>query len=115
MKTPSEASMYQLKDTVRARYGYEVRSARCLITDEKRLQVTDGPNVINVCSIRTVDDYYEAERDGSAACHEIFTTVKGNRFLYWEDADYKGYLAQLQKEEEKKEANDGAKTEHDGR
>ena len=110
MKTPSKASMYQMKDTVRARHGYVVNPARCLITGKELAQITDGPNVVAVAERKDLAQFFEQDEKGEVYYHEIFTTVKGNRFLFWKDFDLKdiGYLAELPTVDAEKEGESDA-------
>ena len=117
MKIPSEASKYQ-KDTAYAKNGFRVGKVVDLATGEEFRIVYDGDRPIWVCFESTLDRFLEKGKKEKIYFYETFTTDFQNRFVYWKelwDGGTFGYIAELLKEEEKKEANDGAETEHDGR
>ena len=118
MKTPSKASMYQQSDTVSARVGFRVCKVMDLAMGNRYKIVYDGDRPVWVCFESTLERFLEKGKKEKIYFYEIFTTELENRFIYWKelwDGGVFGYLAELPKEEEKKEANDGAETEHDGK
>lgn len=82
-----------MKDTVRAKDGYHVAKVRNIATGEEGYRIDDGCNPLFVAQKRSYEDYKDEERQNEMfrRC-EVFTTVKGNQFIYWRDeeidADY---------------------------
>lgn len=77
-----------MTDTIKAEYGYRVRKLRNAITNEKTnyRAVFDGYKLIMVVELATVGEfnYHEMNNECFEIC-EVFTTQKGNQFIYWRD------------------------------
>ena len=75
-----------MKDTIKAEFGYTVgHKAGC-----NRAVVRDGREVLFVAEIRSMEDYVDEVKNGNNECavmFEVFTTVKGNQFIYWADLE----------------------------
>lgn len=82
-----------MRDTIKAKDGYRVKKVKNIITGEGGYRIDDGCNPVFVAQKRSYEDYKDEERQNEMFrfC-EVFTTVKGNRFIYWRDdeldADY---------------------------
>lgn len=82
-----------MRDTIKAKDGYRVKKVKNIITGEGCYRIDDGCNPVFVAQKRSYEDYKDEERQNEMFrfC-EVFTTVKGNRFIYWRDdeldADY---------------------------
>ena len=82
-----------MKDTIKAKDGYRIVKVRNIITGEALYRIDDGCTPLFVAQKRSYEDYQDEKRQNEMFrfC-EIFTTVKGNQFIYWRDdeidADY---------------------------
>ena len=82
-----------MRDTIKAREGYRVRKAVNIVTGEEAYKVYDGSNPLFVARKIRYSEYQDNKRQNEMFhfC-EVFTTVKGNQFIYWRDeeidADY---------------------------
>ena len=75
-----------MKDTIKARTGYRVINASVKRTGEKFSIINDGDIPLFIAKKRSFEDYEcEMSNNESATTCEIFTTVKGNQFIYWRD------------------------------
>ena len=76
-----------MRNTIKAKVGYEVRHLK---SKPDTVRVYDGDNFIFEGEMRTYEDYVdELVNAGNEAAHkcEVFTTVKGNQFVYWRDEE----------------------------
>lgn len=90
-----------MKNTIKAKNGYRVKKAKNIRTGEEVCAILDGVDILFVAYERTYDDYKEEERNNEMfnRC-EIFTTVKGNQFIYWRDEELDAdYVTKLTNEE----------------
>lgn len=86
-----------MKDTIKAKDGYKIKIFRNgfnelrPITDRgDNALVFDGDKVLYAAKVRTMDDYIDECKNGNNECaikYEIFTTVKGNQYIYWSDTE----------------------------
>lgn len=82
-----------MKDTIKAKDGYRIVKVKNIITGEVGYRIDDGCTPLFVAQKRSYEDYQGEKRQNEMFrfC-EIFTTVKGNQFIYWRDdevdADY---------------------------
>lgn len=77
-----------MKDTIRAKDGYHVVKVRNIVTGEKGYRIDDGCNPIFVAQRRSYEDYKDDKRQNEMFLFcEVFTTVKGNQFIYWRDEE----------------------------
>lgn len=82
-----------MKDTIQAKEAYRIVKVRNIITGEEGWRVDDGYIPLFVAQKRSYGDYHTEKRNNECfrQC-EIFTTAKGNQFIYWRDeeidADY---------------------------
>lgn len=78
----------RIKDTIKARYGgYHVRKSK---SDESKRLIMDGTVPLVVATMRSMDDYIdelENESNECAVSYAVFTTIKGNQFIYWGDLE----------------------------
>ena len=86
-----------MKTTIKAKVGYRVR--RVVIQDPNSELLTlfkspcvlrDGEDLVMVADDRSIGDYEsEVVRGENEMAHfcECFTTVKGNKFIYWRDEE----------------------------
>lgn len=82
-----------MRNTIKSRDGYHVRKVVNIVTGEEGVRVDDGGTPLFVARKRPYSEYQDDKRQNEAFrfC-EVFTTVKGNQFIYWRDeeidADY---------------------------
>lgn len=78
-----------MRNTIKARVGYTVKNNyRDTRTGEKVRVLFDGDVVIMGAHIKTMQDHIEEM--GQNECYhvcEVFTTVKGNQFIYTRDEE----------------------------
>ena len=76
-----------MRNTIKAKIGYEVRRLK---SKPDTVRVYDGDNFIFEGEMRTYEDYVDelvnAGNEAARKC-EVFTTVKGNQFVYWRDEE----------------------------
>lgn len=82
-----------MRNTIKAKDGYRVVKVKNIITGEEAYRIDDGCNPLFVAQMRSYEDYKDEERQNEMfRRYEVFTTVKGNQFIYWRDeetnADY---------------------------
>lgn len=77
-----------MRNTIKAKYGYRVRKVVNIDTGDEGFGVYDGSNLLFVGTKRPYSEYKDDERNNEMFrfC-EIFTTVKGNQFIYWRDEE----------------------------
>ena len=76
-----------MKDTIKANVGYKIRQNKY---DNSVKYVYDGEKYLFEAVQRSWDDYTDECVNGSnemALQQEVFTTVKGNQFIYWIDLE----------------------------
>lgn len=75
-----------MHDTVKARYEFHVHR-HMIDTDANYWILYDGPEPLFVAQRRSYEDFCE-KFDFNEETHtvEVFTTRKGNQFIYWYDA-----------------------------
>lgn len=74
-------------NTIRAKDGYKVRHGK---KDKNNIWVYDGKKLLFRGRLRTWNDYNDECKNGNnemAVKMEVFTTVKGNQFIYWADLE----------------------------
>lgn len=92
-----------MRDTIKAKDGYHVVKVRNIATGEEGYRIDDGCNPLFVAQKRSYEDYKDEERQNEMfrRC-EVFTTVKGNQFIYWRDEEIDAnYITKVPKEEQK--------------
>ena len=83
----------KMKDTIKAINGFRVVKVKNIITGDVGYRIDDGMKPLFVAQKRSYVDYKDEERQNEMFrfC-EVFTTDKGNQFIYWRDdeidADY---------------------------
>ena len=82
-----------MQDTIKSKDGYHVRKVKNIITGAESYRIDDGDNPLLVARKRSYADYQDEKRNNECFLEcEVFTTVKGNQFIYWcdeeIDADY---------------------------
>lgn len=87
-------------DTIKAKVGYHVVKVRNVITGEECWRIDDGHTPLFVAERRSYDDYlYEMNDNEMFNLCEVFTTVKGNQFIYWCDEEINAdYITKVPKE-----------------
>ena len=77
-----------MKDTIKAKSGYWIGNSKATREEhgEDARVLLDGQDVVMVCHKRTIEeyDYNKRENECFEKC-EVFTTQKGNQFIYWRD------------------------------
>lgn len=77
-----------MKDTIKAKDGYHVRKVRSIITGAEGYLIDDGDNPLFLAQKRSYNEYQDEMRDNECFSQcEVFTTVKGNQFIYWRDEE----------------------------
>lgn len=92
-----------MRDTIKAKDGYRIVKVKNIITGEEGYRIDDGCNPLFVAQKRSYEDYKDEERQNEMfrRC-EVFTTVKGNQFIYWRDEEIDAdYITKVPKEEQK--------------
>ena len=92
-----------MKDTIKAENGYKVKYLLHKGTKEKTgfANIYDGEKKLYNAEVRTYDDYKDEVLEGNNECAsimEIFTTEKGNQFIYWVDIETgEDFITKIQK------------------
>lgn len=76
-----------MRNTIKAKVGYVIWH---YASEPNKLIVCDGDDVLFEGEYRSWEDYKEEVLDeGNEMAHkvEVFTTVKGNQFIYWRDEE----------------------------
>ena len=95
-----------MKDTIKAKEGYSVSyysRKNCIATHwTKMAEIYDGKNFIMRAEVKTYEEYLdEKENNECFRQHEVFTTVKGNQFIYWGDTEINcDYITKVLKSKE---------------
>lgn len=73
-----------MRNTIKAQIGYAVKYGT--IKGEKAALIKDGERKLFVALVKSEDEM-KAEKKGNEEFHieEVFTTIKGNQFIYWRD------------------------------
>ena len=93
-----------MKDTIKAKVGYSVKYIfrKCSIAEHttKYAKVYDGEKLMFVAEVITMEDYKDEKKQNECFIFfEEFTTIKGNRFIYWGDTETGAdYLTKIIKE-----------------
>lgn len=82
----------KMKNTIKANVGYSVAYyfEKCAIASHtsKYGKLYDGEKFITACEIISYEDYiYEKVNNECFRQLEVFTTEKGNQFIYWMDTE----------------------------
>lgn len=87
-----------MRNTIKAKVGYVVKRLK---SDPNTIRLYDGDNFLFQGTLRTYEDYVDECVNGgdeTAVKYEVFTTVKGNQFVYWQSREYdEDYLTQIEK------------------
>lgn len=92
-----------MKDTIKADNGYIVKYLQNKKTKERTgfANVYDGEKHLFTAEMRTYEDYKDEVLQGNNECAgimEIFTTKKGNQFIYWVDYETnEDFLTKIEK------------------
>lgn len=92
-----------MKDTIKAKIGYIVKYLYNKETKERTgfANVYDGEEKLYRAEMRTFEDYKDEVLQGNNECAglmEIFTTEKGNQFIYWVDFETgEDFLTKIEK------------------
>lgn len=92
-----------MRNTIKARVAYRVVKVRNIITGEEAYRIDDGITPLFVAHKRTYEDYLDEKINSEMFrfC-EVFTTVKGNQYIYWRDDEIDAdYITKIPKEEQK--------------
>ena len=76
-----------MRNTIKAKVGYVVWYHK---NEPNKVIVCDGDDVLFEGEKRSWEDYKDEVLDeGNEMAHkcEVFTTVKGNQFIYWRDEE----------------------------
>lgn len=89
-----------MRDTIKAKDGYHIVKVKNIITGEEGWRIDDGGTPLFVAQKRSYEDYlYEKDDNEMFNLCEIFTTVKGNQFIYWRDEEIDAdYITKVPKE-----------------
>lgn len=87
-----------MRNTIKAKVGYVVKHLK---SDYDTIRLYDGDRLLFQGTLRTYEDYVDEcvnGNDETAVKYEVFTTVKGNQFVYWRCEEYdEDYLTQIKK------------------
>lgn len=89
-----------MRDTIKAKNGYKVVKVRNIITGEEGYRIDDGAKPLFVAKKISWEDYKD-EKEQNECFHqcEVFTTEKGNQFIYWRDEEIDAdYITKIPKE-----------------
>ena len=81
-----------MRNTIKAKNGYIVKQRK---SDPNQVRVYDGEDFLFEGERRSYEDYVEEvvnEGNEMARKCKVFTTVKGNQFVYWRDEEADCYL-----------------------
>ena len=76
-----------MRNTIKAKVGYVVWHRK---SNPDKITVCDGDDILFKGEQRSWEDYKDEVLDeGNEMAHkvEVFTTVKGNQFIYWRDEE----------------------------
>lgn len=78
-----------MKDTIKSTNGgYRVVKVKNIITNETAYRIDDGKQPLFVAEKRSFEDYEdEHEENEMFVFCEVFTTQKGNQYIYWRDEE----------------------------
>ncbi|MBQ7340372.1 MAG: hypothetical protein IJW43_05930 [Clostridia bacterium] len=94
-----------MKDTIKAKIGYRVKYGKLknksIYGFDKIAMVLNGEEILFNAYVRTMEDYKDEKRQNECFIFfEEFTTIKGNRFIYWGDTETGAdYLTKIIKEQ----------------
>lgn len=91
-----------MRNTIKAKNGYRVVKVKNIITGKEGWRIDDGSEPLFVAQKRTYEDYQDEKQQNECfkQC-EVFTTVKGNQFIYWRDEEINAdYITKVPKEAE---------------
>ena len=87
-----------MRDTIIANVGYVVRHLK---NNPDTIRLYDGDELLFQGTLRTYEDYVDEcvrGNDETAVQYEVFTTVKGNQFVYWRSEEFdEDYLTKIVK------------------
>ena len=87
-----------MRDTITANVGYVVRHLK---NNPDTIRLYDGDELLFQGTLRTYEDYVDecvCGNDETAVQYEVFTTVKGNQFVYWRSEEFdEDYLTKIVK------------------
>lgn len=89
-----------MRDTIKAKDGYHVVKVRNIATGEEGYRIDDGCNPLFVAQKRSYEDYQDEKQQNECfnQC-EVFSTVRGNQFIYWRDEEIDAdYITKVPKE-----------------
>lgn len=88
-----------MRDTIKAKEGYHVYKVRNIVTGEKAYLIEDGTTPLFIAQKRSYEDYKDEEQQNEMLRRcEIFTTVKGNQYIYWRDEEIDAdYITKIEK------------------
>lgn len=75
-----------MKNTITAKVGYWIGKMPNQDKMDKHRVLLDGQEVVMLCELKSYDIYKEEAKDNE--CFEkcdVFTTQKGNQYIYWRD------------------------------
>ena len=77
-----------MKDTIKAKVCYWIGNSKAVREEhgEDARALLDGQDVVMICRKKSLEeyDYNKRENECFEKC-EVFTTRKGNQFIYWRD------------------------------
>lgn len=78
-----------MEDTIKANVGYKVKCFTCSLNDNgDNVLVMDGIHALFTAKLRVMEDYIDECENGNNECaekYEVFTTEKGNQYIWWVD------------------------------
>lgn len=86
-----------MKNTITAKVGYWIGKIPNQDKTDNRRVLLDGQNVVMLCELMPYELYKEEASDNECfeKC-EVFTTQKGNQYIYWRDNELdKDYITKV--------------------
>lgn len=88
-----------MRNTIKAKDGYHVRKIRKNVAGEELYRIYDGAQPLFIAQKIDWEDYKdEKEQNECFNLCEVFTTEKGNQFIYWRDEEIDAdYITKVEK------------------
>lgn len=77
-----------MKDTIKPKVCYWIGTNKAIKEEygENAKALMDGQNVVMICFKMSLEDYnYNKKENECFEKCEVFTTQKGNKYIYWRD------------------------------
>lgn len=93
-----------MRNTIKAKEGYKVKKVQNIETGEYKFCVMDGRQKLFIAEKVGFEEYlYNKQNNECFRKCEVFTTVKGNQFIYWMDTEtIEDFITKVKEKEDKK-------------